>query len=46
MKPDGLDSPLQQVRQYWATVVHFKAWILLGALAISLTSFHPDREDA
>ena len=39
MKPDGLESPLHQVRQYWATVVHFKAWILLGALAISLTSF-------
>lgn len=39
MKTDSLDSPLQQVRQYWATVVHFKAWILLGALAIALASF-------
>jgi len=39
MKSENLDSPVQQVKQYWATVVHFKAWILLGALAISLVSF-------
>ena len=39
MKPDSLENPLQQVRQYWATVVHFKGWILLGALAISLAGF-------
>ncbi len=39
MKPDNLDNPLQQIRQYWDTVVHFKWWIMLGALAISLAGF-------
>jgi polysaccharide biosynthesis transport protein len=39
MKPEEtLDDPLQMVRQYWATVVHFKWWILLGALAITLSA--------
>jgi len=39
MKPDTLGDPLQIAREYWATVVHFKWWILLGALAITLTAF-------
>lgn len=39
MKSDNLDNPLQQIRQYWGTVVHFKWWIMLGTLAISLASF-------
>jgi len=39
MKSDSLENPMQQIRQYWATVVHFKGWILMGALAISLAGF-------
>jgi len=39
MKPDTLENPLQLVRQYWATIVHFKWWILLGALTITLGAF-------
>jgi len=39
MKSDNVDNPLQQIRQSWGTVVHFKWWIMLGALAISLAGF-------
>jgi len=39
MKPDTLDDPLQLIKQYWATIVHFKWWVLLGALAIALSAF-------
>jgi len=39
MKSDSLDNPLQQIRLYWTTVVHFKGWIMLGALAVSLAGF-------
>ncbi|MFZ3211703.1 MAG: hypothetical protein WA188_09315 [Terriglobales bacterium] len=39
MKSDSLENPLQQIRQYWTTAVHFKGWILLGSLAISLAGF-------
>jgi len=39
MKSESAENPLQQVRQYWTTVLHFKWWILLGTLAITLMAF-------
>jgi len=38
MKPDGLENPLDLVRQHWTAVVHFKRWILPGALAMTLVA--------
>jgi len=39
MTTDSLENPLQLVRQYVATLVHFKWWIMLGALTITLGAF-------